>query len=138
MSRQRIRSSIQENSYEICPHCDGKGSLRTTESIALEILREISEATNDKRASVVQAEVSLEILNFIVNNKRDELSKLENESEINFKLIGIIILEEKNAKSLAFDSKSNILGKTKTKKIENHKIKAKKINSKSKNSSNTE
>ena len=25
MSRQRIRSSIQENSYEACPHCDGKG-----------------------------------------------------------------------------------------------------------------
>ena len=28
---------------------------------------------------MVQAEVSLEILNFIVNNKRDELSKLEKE-----------------------------------------------------------
>ena len=65
MSRQRIRSSIQENSYEICPHCDGKGSLRTTESIALEILREISEAANDKRASKIHAEVSIEILNSV-------------------------------------------------------------------------
>ncbi|MED5254441.1 MAG: Rne/Rng family ribonuclease [Pseudomonadota bacterium] len=136
MSRQRIRSSIQENSYEACPHCDGKGSLRTTESIALEILREISDSTNDKRASVVQAEVSLEILNFIVNNKRDELSKLENESGLNFKLIGNNNFRGKECKILAFDSKSNILGKNKNVKEKKTQNKSqKKNNSKTKNTS---
>ena len=138
MSRQRIRSSIQENSYEICPHCDGKGSLRTTESIALEILREISEAANDKRASTVQTEVSIEILNFIVNNKRDELSKLENETEINFKLIGNNQFRGKECKILSFDSKSNILGKSKNEKDRKPQNKKQKnSNSKSKNSSNS-
>ena len=136
MSRQRIRSSIQENSYEACPHCDGKGSLRTTESIALEILREISDSTNDKRASVVQAEVSIEILNFIVNNKRDELSKLENESGLNFKLIGNNNFRGKECKILAFDSKSNILGKNKNVKEKKTQNKSqKKNNSKTKNTS---
>jgi len=136
MSRQRIRSSIQENSYEVCPHCDGKGSLRTTESIALEILREISDSTNDKRASIVQAEVSLEILNFIVNNKRDELSKLENASDISFKLIGNNNFRGKECKILAFDSKSNILSKkkgAKDKKTQNKN--QKKPNSSTKNTS---
>ena len=106
MSRQRIRSSIQENTYIACPHCDGKGSLRSTESIALEILREISETANDKRAKTVQAEVSLEILNFIVNNKRDELSKLEKELGIIFKLIGNDQFRGKECKILAFDNLS--------------------------------
>ena len=69
-----------------------------------------------KRASVVQAEVSLEILNFIVNNKRDELSKLENESGLNFKLIGNNQFRGKECKILVFDSKSNILGKSKNEK----------------------
>ena len=113
MSRQRMRSSIQENSYEICPHCDGKGSLRTPESIALEILREISEAANDKRAATVQVEVSIEILNFIVNNKRDELSKLEIDTGINFKLVGDNQLKGKECKIISFDIKANILGKNK-------------------------
>ena len=113
MSRQRIRSSIQENTYIACPHCDGKGSMRSTESIALEVLREIAEAANDKRAVTIQAEVSLEILNFIVNNKRDELSKLEKELDIIFKLIGNNQFRGKECKILAFDNKSNILGKNK-------------------------
>jgi len=113
MSRQRMRSSIQENSYEICPHCDGKGSLRTPESIALEILREISEAANDKRAATVQVEVSIEILNFIVNNKRDELSKLETDTGINFKLVGNNQYRGKECKIISFDIKANILGKNK-------------------------
>ena len=130
MSRQRIRSSIQENTYIACPHCDGKGSMRSTESIALEVLREITEAANDKRAVTVQAEVSLEILNFIVNSKRDELSKLEKELDIIFKLIGNNQFRGKECKILAFDNKSNILGKNKN--TREKKVRNKNQNTKSK------
>ena len=136
MSRQRMRSSIQENSYEICPHCDGKGSLRTSESIALETLREISEAANDKRAATVQVEVSIEILNFIVNNKRDELSKLETDTGINFKLVGNNQFRGKECKIISFDIKANILGKNKNAKDRKPQNKNQKnSNPKSKNNS---
>ena len=126
MSRQRIRSSIQENTYEICPHCDGKGSLRTTESIALEIFRNISEASNNKRVKRIEAEISIEILNFIINNKRDDLTKLENETNISFKLIGDNNFRGKECKITSYDLNSNILGKnknTKEKNVQNKKIK---------------
>jgi hypothetical protein len=95
-------------------------------------------SSNDKRASTVQTEVSIEILNFIVNNKRDELSKLENETEINFKLIGNNQFRGKECKILSFDSKSNILGKSKNEKDRKPQNKKQKnSNSKSKNSSNS-
>ena len=96
----------------------------------MEVLREITEAANDKRAVTVQAEVSLEILNFIVNNKRDELSKLEKELDIIFKLIGNNQFRGKECKILAFDNKSNILGKNKN--TREKKVRNKNQNTKSK------
>ena len=132
MSRQRIRSSIQENISEICPHCDGKGSLRTAESISLEIFREISEASNDKRVKKIDAEISIEVLNFITNNKRNDLTKLENETSVSFKLIGNNNFRGKESKITSYDINSNILGKNKDTKEKNTQNKKTKENSKKK------
>ena len=116
MSRQRIRSSIQEGNYESCPHCDGKGILRSTESIALEVFRDILDASNDKRAKIIDIEVPIEILNFIINNKRDDISKLESETNISYRLSANTNLRGKEIKITSFDEKLNILGKSKNQK----------------------
>ena len=39
LSRQRLRSSLQELSSQVCPHCAGLGVVRSTESCALQALR---------------------------------------------------------------------------------------------------
>ena len=44
LSRQRLRSSLQELSSQVCPHCAGLGVVRSTESCALQALRAIQEA----------------------------------------------------------------------------------------------
>ncbi|MBL8659019.1 MAG: Rne/Rng family ribonuclease, partial [Rhodospirillales bacterium] len=43
MSRQRLRPSLLETSFEMCPYCSGMGVCRTTESTVLSILRKIEE-----------------------------------------------------------------------------------------------
>ena len=39
MSRQRMRTGVLEGSTVICPHCAGAGTVRSTSSIALHVLR---------------------------------------------------------------------------------------------------
>ena len=39
MSRQRLRTGVLEGSTTQCPHCQGTGIIRSTESVALAVLR---------------------------------------------------------------------------------------------------
>ena len=41
ISRQRMHSSFMESNYQVCPHCQGKGMVRTIESGAVLVLRSI-------------------------------------------------------------------------------------------------
>ena len=43
LSRQRLRPSLIETSFEVCPACGGNGLRRTTEFTALAILRKLEE-----------------------------------------------------------------------------------------------
>ncbi|MCH7796239.1 MAG: Rne/Rng family ribonuclease, partial [Proteobacteria bacterium] len=43
MSRQRLRPSLFESSTTVCPNCNASGFVRTTESVALHILRALEE-----------------------------------------------------------------------------------------------
>src|SRR6202000_1602710 len=43
LSRQRLRSSLIEASTQVCPHCNGTGTIRSTESTALAVLRALAE-----------------------------------------------------------------------------------------------
>ena len=43
MSRQRLRPSLLEGSTQVCPHCEGRGIVRSVSSCALSVLRAIEE-----------------------------------------------------------------------------------------------
>jgi ribonuclease E len=78
LSRQRLRPSIAEMSFEVCPHCEGTGRIRSTESTGLHVLRgieeEISKARNTGEFVVhVPASVAL----YIFNHKRAALADIE-------------------------------------------------------------
>ncbi|MCX7037053.1 MAG: Rne/Rng family ribonuclease [Proteobacteria bacterium] len=49
MSRQRLRPSLGESSHLSCPRCNGIGSIRSVESMALSILRLVSEDARKDR-----------------------------------------------------------------------------------------
>jgi len=77
LSRQRLRPSISEISFEVCPHCSGTGRLRSTESSALHVLRGIEEEGVKLRAAEVLVYVATSVALYLFNNKRAALAGIE-------------------------------------------------------------
>lgn len=57
MSRQRLRPSLGESATHVCPRCHGRGTIRSTESSALSILRLIEEEAIKDNTSQIHAQV---------------------------------------------------------------------------------
>ena len=77
MSRQRLRSSIEESSHDKCPRCKGRGFIRSVTSSALSILRIIEEDALKENTELIHAHLPVEVATFLVNEKRHELSMIE-------------------------------------------------------------
>ncbi|WP_419905518.1 Rne/Rng family ribonuclease [Kiloniella sp.] len=77
MSRQRLRPSIVENSTVTCPHCDGIGTMRTTESTALHVLRALEEDGIRRGGGKIELFVPTEVALYILNQKRTRLIEIE-------------------------------------------------------------
>jgi len=87
MSRQRLRPSLGESSHIPCPRCDGQGTIRDTESLALSILRILEEeAIKDLTAKIV-AELPVKTATFLLNEKRKQISEIEHRHDIEIILI---------------------------------------------------
>jgi ribonuclease E len=77
MSRQRIRSGVLEASTVVCPHCAGSGSLRSTASIALHVLRVIEDALIKNASYDITVKAGSIVAFYILNQKRAHLRDLE-------------------------------------------------------------
>ncbi len=77
MSRQRLRPSLGESSQETCPRCDGHGSIRSIESLALSILRLLEEEAMKEHTGQVIVQAPTSVANFILNEKRKNLTGIE-------------------------------------------------------------
>ena len=87
MSRQRLRPSLSDSSHEVCPRCQGIGSIRTVESMALAILRLIGEEARKDLTSKVIAEVPVEVATYLINEKREWLRTLEDKSAVELLIV---------------------------------------------------
>ena len=77
LSRQRLRPSFQEASGIACPHCGGTGVVRTTETMALQVLRGIEDEGIRQRAARIVAYVPTEVAFYVLNHKRSHLATIE-------------------------------------------------------------
>ncbi|HEY4848006.1 MAG TPA: ribonuclease E/G, partial [Methylocella sp.] len=77
MSRQRMRTGVIEGSTVICPHCAGAGTIRSTASIALHVLRVLEDALikNSSYDLIVNTKTAVAL--YILNQKRAHLRNLE-------------------------------------------------------------
>jgi ribonuclease E len=71
MSRQRLRPSLLEGSTKVCPHCEGRGIVRSISSCTLTVLRAIEEHLMSKKAENLTVSQSRWL--YILNDKRDHL-----------------------------------------------------------------
>src|SRR5579871_2934008 len=87
MSRQRLRPSLGESTHITCPRCEGLGTIRSVESLALAILRVIGEESRKDRSSKVIAQLPVEVATFLINEKRDWLRALEDRNRCEIVLV---------------------------------------------------
>ncbi len=77
MSRQRLRPGMLESTTQPCAHCHGTGIIRSDDSLALQILRQLEEEGTRKRSREVLLKAPVAVVNFLVNNKREHIAQIE-------------------------------------------------------------
>ena len=77
MSRQRMRTGVLEGSTTQCPHCTGTGTIRSTESVALAVLRGLEDALLGSSRHSLTAITTATVGLYILNNKRSFINEME-------------------------------------------------------------
>jgi ribonuclease E len=77
MIRQRIRFGVVESSTHKCPVCEGTGLVRSTESLALMIMRHIEDHVLRRQGQSINVRVPVDVALYILNFKRETLTALE-------------------------------------------------------------
>lgn len=77
MSRQRLRAGVIAGSTVTCPHCNGQGLIRSTESAALRLLRALDEEGQHKRAADLKVKAPPDVTIYALNQKRREIARIE-------------------------------------------------------------
>ncbi len=77
MSRQRLRTGVLEGSTTQCPHCQGTGIIRSTESIALAVLRGLEDAITAGAQTSLVATTTPTVALYILNSKRAYVADME-------------------------------------------------------------
>ncbi len=88
MSRQRLKPTLSVGSYLQCPHCQGKGRIKSAENQAVGLLRQIHAAASKGHIGHIEASVPLDVANDLLNSKRQALADLERRLNLKVSIIG--------------------------------------------------
>ena len=78
MSRQRLMSSVTESVEKSCSACHGRGTTPTIPTLALSILRQLEDGCNaSNQTSRITIQSSVEVITYILNEKRQDVTRLE-------------------------------------------------------------
>ena len=82
MSRQRIAKTINDAIHLECPHCEGRGKVKSVEAMALSFLRKIHGAAAKGNVAEAHGGLPLEVAYYLLNRKKRELAQIENDYDI--------------------------------------------------------
>ena len=77
ISRQKMGAPIEKGSYRTCEYCQGRGVVRSVETLALYYLRRIQTGITRKKVARVECRLPLDVAQYLLNKKRTELCDLE-------------------------------------------------------------
>ncbi|MFI4954625.1 MAG: Rne/Rng family ribonuclease [Gammaproteobacteria bacterium] len=87
MSRQRLGPTLAEAIEDICPICHGHGTVRGVASLSLVILRALEEEAIKENTAQVQAQLPVEVATYLLNEKRKQLSQIEQRHHVEVVII---------------------------------------------------
>ncbi|QJW93706.1 Rne/Rng family ribonuclease [Frigoriglobus tundricola] len=89
MTRQRIRPSLKRSVFLDCPHCRGNGFVKTSESLAIEVMRLLQLAAHRAPAvQLVQVTVHPDAANYLLNKRRKDIAALEERGKLEVQITG--------------------------------------------------
>jgi ribonuclease E len=88
MTRQRIRPSLKRSVFRDCPCCEGKGVVKSVESMSLEVIRMLILAAHQEKIVRVSIRCNMEVAAHLNNNKRKELAQIEDEGKMTVQILG--------------------------------------------------
>jgi len=100
MTRQRIRPSLKRSAYTECTSCSGTGVVKTSESMAIEVVRMLMLAGQNGEIKKISLTVADDVATYLQNRKRRELAALEDEGGFTIQIFG---KEDANAEHLQIE-----------------------------------
>jgi ribonuclease E len=86
MSRQRLHPSVSESTTNCCPRCQGRGSIRTVESMSLQMLTRMENWAEAGKKPNLVVQVPSDTGEYLMNNKRDNIARIEENYEVQITL----------------------------------------------------
>ncbi len=93
MSRQRLRPSLGESSEIVCPRCVGQGTIRTVESLALQLVRLFEEESLKENTGRVLIKMPVPVATYLLNEKREAIREIEERNHAQALLVPDINLD---------------------------------------------
>jgi ribonuclease E len=87
LSRQRIRPPVDFGATQTCPHCQGRGILRTPEAVGRGVLRRMERELGKDCKGSLKVTLSPDTAHYLTNAKRAELARLETQSGVCLEII---------------------------------------------------
>jgi ribonuclease E len=81
LTRQRVRPSLKHSMYRECKHCAGLGLIKSEESQALLVLRNLQRATAVDDICRVEVSVTPEVAHHLANFQRQSIAALEKKAQ---------------------------------------------------------
>ena len=138
LSRQRLRSSLIDKTFDKCNYCNGSGLILNSNAISDQIFNVIKEKISEQHNVNVKCNTSL--AETLINNKNKEITELEKiyKSKITFNFDNQFSLHEPSVeiqgKNTNIDNEDNVIKKNKpSKKIAKKKTRIKKKSETKKN-----
>ena len=89
MTRQRVRPSLKRSTYADCPCCSGTGVIKSGESMAIEVIRQLTVASQTDEVVKISITVAAEVAEYLSNKKRRQLIELEDEGKLEVDIVGL-------------------------------------------------
>ena len=81
MTRQRVRPALKTTICAVCKNCSGAGLIKSDETLALSVMRELQRAVCHEDIVHIEADVTPMVAEYINNVQRQNISKLESKYE---------------------------------------------------------
>ena len=77
MTRQRVRESLKQAAYQICAHCAGSGFVKTRESMALHVTRELKNRLSERIGSKIEVVAHPEVASMLSDHRKAVIQELQ-------------------------------------------------------------